>query len=365
MKSSEFSSTDVYNLDLFFELTPDLMCIAGFDGYFRRINSSVPKALEYSKEELLSRPIHDFMHPEDRDFTLLSREEVKKKKPQTNFENRYITKSGDTIWLAWTAFSDVENELIFAIAKNITHKKKHEEERNALIARLTSINKELKTLTYSTSHDLRTPINNLLAVFSLMDVSKINDQETLELIDILKQSGETLKNTLNDYVDTLTQKEELNTKSETVSLEETLLYVRQSLHQLLKEVGAQIKYDFSAFNFIEFNKSYLESIFLNLISNSVKYAQLEKAPEISIYSTMENGVKQLVFEDNGLGFDMDKVKHKIFGLNQKFHTHADSKGIGLYLVNNHIQAMGAKIEVESEPMKGAKFIITCKDEPQY
>ena len=76
---------------------------------------------------------------------------------------------------------------------------------------------------------------------------------------------------------------------------------------------------------------------------------------------MVGGTKQLVFCDEGIGFDLDKVKDRIFGFNQKFHNHADSKGIGLYLVYNHVTSLGGHIAIESKPDEGAKFIISFKD----
>jgi signal transduction histidine kinase len=71
-------------------------------------------------------------------------------------------------------------------------------------------------------------------------------------------------------------------------------------------------------------------------------------------------VNQLIFSDNGLGFDMDKVKDKIFGLYEKFHSNVDSNGIGLYLVYNHITSLGGRIAVESKINEGATFTISFK-----
>jgi len=76
---------------------------------------------------------------------------------------------------------------------------------------------------------------------------------------------------------------------------------------------------------------------------------------------MENGIYQLIFTDEGQGFDMGKVKDQVFGFNQKFHQHADSKGIGLYLVHNYVASSGGKIAIESKPDEGATFIISFKD----
>lgn len=89
--------------------------------------------------------------------------------------------------------------------------------------------------------------------------------------------------------------------------------------------------NFEAFDEILFNKAYLESIFFNLITNAIKYAKPSQSPVVTISTKISGGDKQLIFPDNGIGFDMDKVKGKIFGLHQKFEDHIDSKGIGLYL----------------------------------
>ncbi|WP_333667277.1 ATP-binding protein, partial [Flavobacterium sp.] len=108
-------------------------------------------------------------------------------------------------------------------------------------------------------------------------------------------------------------------------------------------------------------KAYLESILLNLITNAIKYANPDRLPVISITTQKSNDTTQLVFSDNGRGFDIGKVKDKIFGLNQKFHDNSDSNGIGLYLVYNHIIDMGGTVEVKSEIDKGTTFTITFRN----
>lgn len=354
------NSSSFYKFEHFFELSPDLLCIAGYDGFFKRINSAVSKLLGYTNDELTSKPINEFVYIDDRDITMRNRENIIKNNPLLNFENRYVTKSGEIVWLSWTSMPVDSDKLVYAIAKNITHKKKLEEERNLHLANLTKINKDLRQLTYTTSHDLRSPVNNLLSIFSLLDVSKINDEETLEFIGILKSASESLSQTLNDSVDILIQKDNLNVQIEELSLNEHLNIVLHSISSLIQNLKVTIHVNFSELEKIKFNKAYLESIFLNLLTNSIKYARPDCLPIISIYSKKVNGLNQLVISDNGLGFDMDKVKDKIFGLHQKFHDHSDSKGIGLYLVYNHITALGGHIAVESNINKGAKFTISFK-----
>jgi len=349
-----------YKFEHFFELSADLFCIAGFDGFFKKINPAVSKTLGYTMEELFSRPINDFVHPDDQNITERVREEIRNNKPLLNFENRYLTKEGDTIWLSWTSMPVFEEKLVFAIAKNITHKVRLEEERNLLLANLTKINQELTQFAYTTSHDLRSPLGSLISATSLFN-SEIYDEPTLELIDILKRGSRQLRDTLNNHLDVLSQKNSLYVPLEDLDLKEVLHYVLQSINSLVQNANVVFEVDFSEVEKIKFNKTYLESIFLNLITNSIKYSKPGISPIITMSSKKISGKKQLIIADNGLGFDMEKVKDKIFGLHQKFHNHSDSKGIGLYLVYNHITSLGGSIEVESQINQGARFIISLKD----
>lgn len=350
----------IYYFDNFFNISADLICIAGFDGYFKRVNPAVSKLLGFSDEELYSKSIVDFIYKPDLKATLETREQVYKNKPLLNFENRYLTKSGEIVWLSWTSMPVESEKLIYAIAKNITHKKRIEEQRNLLISNLTKINKELTVLSYKTSHDLKSPINNMLSVFGLIDISKISDPETLELINILKLTSENLRETLNSSIDELIENENINTQVEEINLNESLEEVLASINSLICDSKAIIDVDFSALENVIFNKAYIKSIFLNLLTNSIKYAKPDHVPVITIQSKKTNGISQLIFSDEGLGFDMDKVKDKIFGLYEKFHNNSDSNGIGLYLVYNHITSLGGRIAVESKINEGATFTISFK-----
>ena len=349
-----------FKYELFFELSPDLLCIAGFDGYFKKINPAVSKVLGYTMEELYSRPINDFVHCADKRITQQARNELTKSKPLFNFENRYVKKSGEIVWLSWTSLPVESDQLVFAIAKDITHIKRLEADRRTLLTNLTNTNEDLKQLTYTTSHDLRSPVNNLLAVLDMLDISKINDEEASELITIVKLSGEYLKETLDNYVDALSGKHQELANLEEVDLNRSLNNVLKSINSLIENSKATIQTDFSKIDKIKFNKTYMESVFLNLLTNSIKYARPDRFPVISIHSEKVNGRDQLIFADNGLGFDMEKVKDKIFGLHQKFHSHKDSKGIGLYLVHNHITSLAGKITVESKVNEGTKFTMSFR-----
>ncbi|MGG9963146.1 PAS domain-containing sensor histidine kinase [Ferruginibacter sp. SUN106] len=115
-------------LSAFFEMTPDLVCLAGKDGFFRKINLAVIDKLGYTKEELFAAPIASFIHPEDKEITHQTRQEMLQGKPLRNFNNRYVTKSGNVVWLEWTSIYFADSELVFAIAKDVTERKLIEKE---------------------------------------------------------------------------------------------------------------------------------------------------------------------------------------------------------------------------------------------
>jgi PAS domain S-box-containing protein len=351
-------SSTKFDYELFFELTADLFCIAGYDGYFKKINTSVSKVLGYSMEELYSRPISEFIHPEDKSTTTRVREQLLQSKPLLNFENRYLTKTGETVWLSWTSMPVDSQQVVFAIAKNITHKKEIEAQRNSLLTQLSQLNQELKQLSFSTSHDLRAPVNNLLSAFNLLDSGKIQDRETLELIQLVRISGNKLSFTLNKYIDVLKERHEKEAPIESISLSTILDTVRFSIKSLIESAKATISSDFSEGDLVKFNQEYLESIFLNLITNSIKYARPEVYPIIHFSTKSIKGTLQLSVEDNGQGMDLEKVGSRIFKLNQSFHGNPDSKGVGLYLVYHHVTSLGGKIEVGSEVNRGTTFRIS-------
>ena len=349
-----------FNLEQFFQLTPDVVCIANYKGVLKKVNPAFSKLLGYAMEELINSPVSNFIYPEDQLNTSKFRDNLREQNPIVNFENRYLTKNGDIIWLSWTSISEPESQLIYAIAKDITHVKKLEEERNLLLIDLTKLNTDLKKFTYTTSHDLRSPVNNLLSLFSLLDLSKIEDEQTLEYIELLNTSTIHMKDTLDKYVDAVSQEKKINIQVEVLSLEETFFLVLNSINTLIQKSNTTFDVDFSEAPEVRFSSFYLQSIMLNLISNAIKYSNPKVAPAITIKSLkVKNGI-QLLFSDNGIGFDMEKVGSSIFGLHQSFHDNSDSKGIGLYLVQSHLESLGGKITVDSKVNIGTTFTLTFK-----
>ncbi len=247
-----------------------------------------------------------------------------------------------------------------SIRSDITERKKAELEREHLLDELTQNNRELKQFSYITTHNLRAPLTNLISICKLIKEDTILDERTRRLIDGFKRSTHHLNETLDDLIEVLIIKENRNLPTHLLSFPIFLDKVSGSIQSIINHAGATISSDFTGAEFVYFNASYLESIFLNLITNSIKYAHPDRKPEISVRSWKEENSTKLAFTDNGLGMDLDRIQNRIFGLYQRFHNNADSKGIGLYLIHSQVTALGGKVEVASEVNKGTTFTISFK-----
>jgi two-component system cell cycle sensor histidine kinase/response regulator CckA len=111
-------------LERFFEISHDLLCIAGFDGYFKSLNSAWENTLGFTKEELLTTPYLEFVHPEDRKSTTVEAQKVAAGNSSTRFENRYRCKDGSYKWFQWIATPVFDQQLIYAAARDITERKR-------------------------------------------------------------------------------------------------------------------------------------------------------------------------------------------------------------------------------------------------
>uniref|UniRef100_UPI0025DE9CC8 PAS domain-containing protein n=1 Tax=Marivirga sp. TaxID=2018662 RepID=UPI0025DE9CC8 len=228
-------STTTFNFERFFELTTDLVCIADYDGYFKKINTAVSKTLGYSFEELYSKPINDFVHPDDQNVTSSARENLTKANDLHHFENRYLTKNGKIVWLAWTSIPSEEDKVIFAIAKDISHKKRLEAERNMQLAELSKSNKNFEQINYKTSHDLRAPVNNLNSILEMIDLDKIEGDKNKKLFNLAKKGAEQLKEKMKLYINSLIETNSPNIKIEAISFEKTFELVLESIHNLVSK----------------------------------------------------------------------------------------------------------------------------------
>jgi len=222
--------------------------------------------------------------------------------------------------------------------------------------RLKAQNRQLEEFNQITSHNLRSPVSNLSA---LLDIYKTeSDSETKEMIiEKIESVTNHLTWTLDTLVESLLIKKSSQQALEKCHFDKTLERTKEMLAAEILKNEAVITSDFSEAPTVMYNKVYLESIFINLISNSLKYKAKDRTPEIVVQSKMIDGTVQLEFRDNGSGINLKKNGHKLFGFSKVFHRNDDAKGVGLFIIKAQVDAMGGKIWAKSEEGKGTSFFI--------
>ena len=138
----------------FVDLTLNLLCIAGTDGYFKHLNPAWETTLGYTREELLSRPYMEFVHPDDRQDTIAEAASIASGRSTVSFENRYLCKDGSYKWLLWSAIVRAERGLIYATGADVTERKR-EEARLAAQYAVTRVLAEASTLADATPRILQ------------------------------------------------------------------------------------------------------------------------------------------------------------------------------------------------------------------
>lgn len=205
------------------------------------------------------------------------------------------------------------------------------------------------------AHNLRGPAGSIRMILNMIGDSA-DDEEKDEFLQMLNQSSESLNETLNELMRVLEVRNSKNIAYDTCDLNEMVKVTDAMLKGQMMEKKARITTDFGVTS-MQFPKMYLESIFYNMVSNSLKYSKPDVPPVINITSALVNGHVTLTFEDNGLGIDLIKHGNDMFKLNSVFHAGHDSKGIGLFMTKTQIETFGGKISVESAPNIGTKFTI--------
>ncbi|MES2703356.1 MAG: PAS domain S-box protein [Bacteroidota bacterium] len=244
---------------------------------------------------------------------------------------------------------------------DITEAKTYETEREKITADLTQRNMHLEQFTYIVSHNLRAPLANIMAFTEELKDEQLDEEHRQVFIEELSSSVEKLDNVIKDLNQILQVNKQITRVREQVSFRELVHDIQKSVSQLIAQHDVTITTNFSEVEDIITLKSYLYSIFYNLISNSIKYRRDDAAPVITITSKKANNNVVLRFTDNGTGINLDRNGSMIFGLYKRFHTNIEGKGIGLFMTRTQVEALGGTIEVESQVNSGTTFIITLSN----
>jgi PAS domain S-box-containing protein len=347
----------------FFTLSIDLLAIASFEDYFIQLNPVWSTTLGFSDDELKSKCLIEFVHPEDRAATSERLTQLKLGSAPVYFENRYRCRDGSFRWLGWTAAPFPEEQLLYIFARDITDKKASESEIKTLnaelerrIKTLTELNEELEAFGYSISHDLRAPLRSIrsFAQFLREHPGASFDHEATDYLRRVESAARYMDVLLLD----LLQYSRLNAcdlELSPVDLDTALRDVLTSIEKEIQEQKAEIDVQ-ESLGCVRAHPATIRQVLYNLISNALKFVPTGKAPHIEVRAENNGDRIKIWISDQGIGI-APQFHQKIFGLFQRLHAHDayPGTGIGLALVRKGIERMGGQIGLESAVGAGTRF----------
>ncbi|MGN6395533.1 MAG: PAS domain-containing sensor histidine kinase [Mucilaginibacter sp.] len=217
-------------------------------------------------------------------------------------------------------------------------------------------NKRLQNFAYIVSHNLRSHSGNLQFMVNLHEESE-SAEDRAEVFAHIKSISSSLATTVEHLNEIVMIHTETDKERKTLEFEGVFKTVVSALQSNIDSTNARVEYDFNQCPVIEYIPAYLESIFQNLLTNALKYRHPDRPPVITCRTLRDNNHVYMLFEDNGVGIDMERYGDKLFGMYKTFHQNSDAKGIGLFITRNQIESMGGTIKVDSTVNVGTKFTI--------
>jgi PAS domain S-box-containing protein len=328
---------------------------------FKFISNKVFKILGYTPEEWLANPSFwiDHIYDDDKEWAPLYCKTKTKANINHDFEYRMIAKDGSIVWLRDIVNIVIEDGVpayLKGIMIDITKTKEAEKELNASFDLVSEQNKRLLNFSYIISHNLRSHTSNISSIISLIESAE-SQEEREQMLNLLKTVSRSLDETMLHLNEVINIRTNIGLSLESLNLHQYVGTVNAALGEQIRANGVKIINDIPKEYVITYNPAYLESILYNIISNSIKYRHSDRKPEINISLVKEGEKMILQISDNGIGIDLVRHADKIFGLYKTFTNNADSKGIGLFITKNQVDAMGGMIMVDSELGIGTTFKI--------
>lgn len=220
-------------------------------------------------------------------------------------------------------------------------------------------NRQLSSFAHIASHNLRAPVSNLVALTNFYKESTDLEDKTMLFSKVEIVIGH-LNETLNELIESVKIQGNKDIIHDPIIFDSVFDKTLAILENQVLASKAIVTSNFSEVPNTEYPKIYIESIMLNLLSNSIRYHSPNRIAKIHFSTTIKNNEIMLIAKDNGLGIDLQKHGHKLFGLNNTFHRHPDSKGVGLFMTKTQVEAIGGSITVESEVDQGTTFKVILK-----
>ena len=363
-------------LDAFFTVTPDLLCVVSHEGYFLRVNPEWTQVLGFSLAQMRAAPFVDFVHPEDREASLAELSRATGGERVINFANRYRTRDGSYRWLEWNAALAPDRHVVYAAARDVTERKQAEESLRQSAEHLTELVSELEherrkaeaaatakgEFLANMSHEIRTPMNEVIGMTGLALQTRLTPRQR-EYIQTANESAEALLGILNDILDVS------KVEAGRLALESIPFDLRDAVEGAVKlfalrahekglELACHVRPDVP--DRLIGDPGRLRQVLINLVGNGVKFTERgDVVVEVEIDRVSEkDATLRFTISDTGIGIAHDK-QWQIFGAFVQADASTTRRfggtGLGLTISAHLVEMMGGRIWLTSEPGHGSSF----------
>ena len=352
----------------FFTLSLDLLCIAGMDGYFKRLNPAWTVFLGWNEDELLAKPFIEFVHPDDREATLDFSGRLAQGEMLVAFENRFAHRGGGYRRLCWSASGDLDQKLIIAAARDISAEKEAEQDLTNAKESAEAAARAKSDFLATMSHEIRTPLNGIIGMSGLLIDTNL-DARQRDYAETVRSCSDSLLSLINDILDFSKidaghlELEQLDFELRQVAEDAVHLFAERT-----QAKGLELVLTFADDVPMEVHgdPARLRQVLVNLLSNAVKFTS---TGEVTLHVALAGPITdqptlyRFTVQDTGIGISPDQAR-RIF----KPFAQADASttrkyggtGLGLAICKRLVELMGGAISVDSDGTTGSSFHFTAK-----
>jgi PAS domain S-box-containing protein len=364
------SAADRAEADRFFRLAMDLLCVVTLDGRFRRVNPACTRALGYSAEQLLAAPIFSFIHPDDRAATEAEYRKLSAGEPTTDLENRFRCADGSYKWFAWSYHPVAAENLAFGVGRDITERKRAEEERERLLGSERAARSEaeaanrLKDEFLATlSHELRSPLTGIIghAEFLMRSPKTRHLEHVRRAAETICRNAAAQARLVNDLLDLARlQTGKLSLNAKLIALSDAVADALAAVHEdaAAKHIALRVELAPEPLT-VEADALRVQQVVWNLLSNAIKFTPV--GGQVTVRLAREGEEARLDVEDTGAGIAPDFLPH-VFEMFRQADARTTRRhgglGIGLALVRELTELQGGRVEAASAGLwRGARFTV--------